>query len=130
MRLSLCPGLSDAPPGVQSIVKDLRLHGAAHGAMSSFHHLFWMGDLNYRVNFGGANDFKDGKPSAGLSEAFQAELTRSRLTRNYQQLMSNDQLQLVQAQGAAFVDFREGVINFPPTFKVRQHLGPVWHTAS
>jgi hypothetical protein len=64
---------------LQTIAKDLRLQGAPHGTLSSYHHLFWMGDLNYRCNFGSAADFHDGRPSAELTAQFQAQLARAQV---------------------------------------------------
>jgi hypothetical protein len=105
---------------VQSIAKTLK-PGAEHGLLSSFHHLFWMGDLNYRVNYGTPSDFSRGVPSRELSRSFRAELQRSRVEDQYRSVMAQDQLRREQQRRQAFVDFHEGSVTFPPTYKVR-HL--------
>jgi hypothetical protein len=104
---------------MQSIAKSLK-PGAEHGLLSSFHHLFWLGDLNYRVNYGSPADFRRGMPSRELSRSFRAELERSRVEDMYRSVMAQDQLRREQQRGLAFVDFHEGPVTFPPTYKVRK----------
>ncbi|KAF8069645.1 INPP5B [Scenedesmus sp. PABB004] len=61
--------------------------------------VFWVGDLNYRIN--------------GNARAV-AYLLRTRL---HEVLHANDQLRLQQHKGRVFEGFTEGRIHFPPTFK-------------
>jgi phosphatidylinositol-3,4,5-trisphosphate 5-phosphatase 2 len=64
-----------------------------------FHHLFWFGDLNYRVDLTIEKIFKH-------IEA-----------KSYQSLLKHDQLEVEQKQGKAFFLFKEEEINFPPTYR-------------
>jgi hypothetical protein len=106
---------------VQTIAKDLRLRGAPHGVMSSFHHVFWLGDLNYRVDFSDnpETDFRDGRPSRELARTFQDGLERAQAEQTYAPLVQRDQLFAARAAGAAFADCEEAPIQFPPTFQAR-----------
>mmetsp|Transcript_70882 Transcript_70882/g.188619 ORF Transcript_70882/g.188619 Transcript_70882/m.188619 type:complete len:608 (+) Transcript_70882:129-1952(+) len=82
---------------------------------SEFDHVFWMGDLNYRVDLVGV-----GK-TAGISE--DEHLARVKLLvekQDWEALMAADQLKESQRQGAAFAGFSEGSYEFAPTFKVKR----------
>ncbi|KAF0991928.1 hypothetical protein HZS_6715, partial [Henneguya salminicola] len=61
--------------------------------------VFWLGDLNYRINL-------------------PYEETRYFSTKNtLRVLLDQDQLLFCQSKKKAFTDFKEGVIKFPPTYK-------------
>lgn len=63
--------------------------------------VFWLGDLNYRID-----------ESIPLDEVF------SRIeTGDLSILRDNDQLNIERARGNAFQEFHEGVLNFDPTYK-------------
>ncbi len=70
-------------------------------------HIFWFGDLNYRVN--GTRSMVD-----KLLEQDRVEV-----------LMNNDQLLIEMQKGSVFPHFQEAAIHFPPTYKFdvhRRHL--------
>uniref|UniRef100_A0A915JV85 phosphoinositide 5-phosphatase n=1 Tax=Romanomermis culicivorax TaxID=13658 RepID=A0A915JV85_ROMCU len=61
--------------------------------------IFWMGDLNYRIDMNG-DDVK--------------QLIKEK---SFSVLKSSDQLANQKLAGNAFVDFNEGQLDFPPTYK-------------
>lgn len=118
-------------------------------ATASFDHVFWVGDLNYRIGNaatpgaaaareGGEGDDEDDSPTptpkplerrASDSEQlkdtpkdFEAALALIK-AKKYAQLLETDQLRQAQAQGTAFAGFKEGAIAFAPTFKVERGGG-------
>uniref|UniRef100_A0A7S4JKZ5 Inositol polyphosphate-related phosphatase domain-containing protein n=1 Tax=Paramoeba aestuarina TaxID=180227 RepID=A0A7S4JKZ5_9EUKA len=68
--------------------------------LNQFDHVFWMGDLNYRID--------------GLSRQ---EVLLQASQRNWEALNHYDQLRLERECGNAFAGFREAHIAFPPTYK-------------
>jgi len=71
-----------------------------------FSHLFWCGDLNYRVDLPRADVLKHVK------------------ARDWRGLHASDELSMTMARGEAFYCFREGRLDFPPTFKHVHGEGP------
>ncbi|XP_008275758.1 phosphatidylinositol 3,4,5-trisphosphate 5-phosphatase 1 isoform X1 [Stegastes partitus] len=67
-----------------------------------FTHLFWLGDLNYRVEF----------PST------EAEYIVTKIKQQqYQELLSKDQLSMERTEGKVFLHFDEEEISFAPTYR-------------
>ncbi|XP_036378129.1 phosphatidylinositol 3,4,5-trisphosphate 5-phosphatase 1 [Megalops cyprinoides] len=67
-----------------------------------FTHLFWLGDLNYRIDF----------PSA------EAENIVGKIKQQqYQDLLCRDQLSMERAEGKVFLDYEEEEITFAPTYR-------------
>lgn len=87
--------------------------------LSSFHHVFFMGDLNYRLDYGGGGDFRDETPNDTLVTRFQKDLMYAHNNGEYSSLLQMDQLRRMQEVGHAFVDFHEADVQFPPTYKVQ-----------
>jgi phosphatidylinositol-bisphosphatase len=81
-------------------------------------HVFWFGDLNYRI------------PLAG------DEIKAKVAEQAWQYLADYDQLKLQQQAGAAFVDYEEGPLHFAPSYKYdpgtntydtsEKHRPPAW----
>lgn len=67
-----------------------------------FHHLFWIGDLNYRL------DCK-----------YQDVLEKIKLE-YYGAMLLFDQLGHEKEEGRIFLDFKEGEIMFPPTYRYKR----------
>lgn len=63
-------------------------------------YVFWMGDLNFRLE--------------GVQKSDVEELVR---TRRFEELLSRDQLNIMKKNKLIFHNFSEGLIDFPPTFK-------------
>jgi hypothetical protein len=88
--------------------------------LNSFHHIFWMGDLNYRLDFAG-----DGKEP---DEAKFAEMLQMINDGRYEELMQTDQLVACMARNEVFVGFNDCPPRFKPTFKVeRDAVEPVYN---
>ncbi|XP_022531201.2 phosphatidylinositol 3,4,5-trisphosphate 5-phosphatase 1 [Astyanax mexicanus] len=67
-----------------------------------FTHLFWLGDLNYRVEL----------PTTE-AESIVLKIKQQQ----YQELLSRDQLSIEKNQGNIFLDYEEEEITFPPTYR-------------
>lgn len=80
--------------------------------LCQFDHVIFMGDLNYRLDYGTQGEEK--KPS---QEQFDAMVTKIK-EKKYDVLFSCDQLTEEMGKGRVFCGFKEGKYNFPPTFKV------------
>ena len=79
---------------------------------SAYHHVFWNGDLNYRLDYG--DQGLDKEPSA---EQFK-EMTEMVTAEKYDELFSTDQLTKAIEKKEVFIGWSEGKMDFPPTFKV------------
>ncbi|XP_072033461.1 phosphatidylinositol 3,4,5-trisphosphate 5-phosphatase 1-like isoform X2 [Amphiura filiformis] len=66
---------------------------------NQFHHMFWLGDLNYRIQWHVPDIIKHIKE------------------RSFLQLLSYEQLKREQDKGDVFVDFQEEELCFPPTYR-------------
>lgn len=71
---------------------------------NQFHHVFWLGDLNYRVQ-----------------EDIQVLLTKIQ-DKELGQLLDRDQLRKAQKDKQAFCGFREADITFLPTYRLERNL--------
>ena len=96
-------------------------------AVSQFDHVFWMGDLNYRIDLNMnlsepayADEHK--ADAAGLA-AHHAAVTELIAKEAWPELLRCDQLNQCKANGDAFVGFEEGAATFMPTFKVQRVPG-------
>ena len=88
---------------------------------NQFHHTFWAGDLNYRVEFKDWIDPSDGT----LTKAVKKEDKMLQVKRLIDQekwpvLWAADELRKELAAGRVFAGFRDSVCDFPPTFKVEK----------
>lgn len=102
--------------------------------LNQFHHLFWLGDLNYRLAPAPAPAASGGGGTAGShrdnDDDDAAEWRRvvgKVQAGELQELLARDELRRERAAARAFYGFKEGDICFPPTFKVRR--GVTSHTA-
>ena len=92
-----------------------KLVNCSGGLLESCDHSFWMGDLNYRVDFGQYGTEEEYNSVAWLSEACNKI--------HYDKLLQNDQLRTEMMALKTFVNFREGDIKFPPTYRCeKEHL--------
>ena len=73
--------------------------GTGNNVSDRFHHVFWLGDFNYRIN--GTRDAVDKMLKLNMHE----------------KLLENDQLKIEQQKGNVFQSFQEGPLNFRPTYK-------------
>lgn len=93
--------------------------------MSQFHHVVWMGDLNYRLDLSplfGEAAAKAKTPPAELFDSIIASVESA----DFSSLAKCDQLTAEIAAGNAFVGFSEGALTHAPTFKVKRAEGLVY----
>lgn len=93
----------------EQAIRDLRRSGnlaegvVGHGSVGVKSHdvVFWLGDLNYRIDESMPTEVVlKNSESGGIGE-----------------LRSLDQLNIERSAGRVFQEFEEGVLNFPPTYK-------------
>eukprot|EP01088_Endostelium_zonatum_P018765 TRINITY_DN6148_c0_g1_i1.p1 TRINITY_DN6148_c0_g1~~TRINITY_DN6148_c0_g1_i1.p1 ORF type:complete len:828 (+),score=147.92 TRINITY_DN6148_c0_g1_i1:85-2568(+) len=83
-----------------AIVDGLGLGRHSNGDIThGFHYLFWMGDLNYRI------------------ELARDETLRKITERDWAALKASDQLEREKGRGNCFYGFEEGSIDFAPTYR-------------
>jgi hypothetical protein len=87
-------------------------------ALHRFHHIIWMGDLNYRL------DLARGLPRAANweHEVKWKHINNIVQAARYDELAVFDELRGERELGNAFASFSEGPLKFPPTFKVVRGL--------
>lgn len=92
-----------------SICSGIDLGQRKWGLTTGFDHIFWFGDLNYRVEM----SFADCFPLAeqGTVEAIQ-------------EMYKHDQLQHVLDNKQAFLGFTAPVPSFPPTYRMKKGVAP------
>ncbi len=93
--------------------------------LGQFHHIFWLGDLNYRVDWQpnpGEIIKHEDKPTKELHDEFVNEVMESK----YSRLLKHDQLRVAMINESSFLGFTEAPIKFPPTFKVERMKGTVY----
>ncbi|XP_028400181.1 phosphatidylinositol 3,4,5-trisphosphate 5-phosphatase 2A-like isoform X2 [Dendronephthya gigantea] len=85
------------------ILKGLNLgHKSAYDLTNQFHHVFWFGDLNYRIDL----EYE--------------EIMKAISSMDYKKLSSEDQLRKEKEAGNVFVNFHESVPHFPPTYRYKR----------
>lgn len=92
------------------------VRGQPMDMLNQFHHVIWMGDLNYRLDFGDQGDKET--PSPETFAALVAEIEAGRLPELYRDC---DQLRRELAEGRAFAGFTDLQPAFKPTFKVERN---------
>jgi len=97
----------------QQIVKDLDFKDQlGRDILHRFHHIIWLGDLNFRVD-----------TELGTEKEFDycaALAKEGRLN----ELLARDQLLRVKARGLCFEDFMEGPLDFTPTYRWKRKRFP------
>lgn len=96
----------------------LRSIDRAVPALHSFDHVFWMGDLNYRLDLS-----RVVPEAADWQHARKWKWARRRIAAgNYAELLKADELiGEMQGNNCVFGRFVEGPLEFMPTFKVHRH---------
>jgi hypothetical protein len=103
---------------VEEIMRNLERTGptktSALPSIHQFSHIVWMGDLNYRL------DLERGLPKAILlSHEEKWDLVHEAILRkDVKYLVQYDELRMEMEKMSVFANFREGEIQFLPTFKV------------
>jgi len=96
------------------IVENIRLGLKKQEILTDFHYVVWMGDLNYRVDFGNQTEKT---PSEDVFNVMTQLIEEKR----YQVLFGYDQLQNSIRGKASFLNFQEPDVTFQPTFKVERN---------
>lgn len=99
---------------VMEIVNEIKSGCKNADLTNSFNYCFWMGDLNYRIEYG--ESAKEKKPS---DEVF-TEMVNMIAKTQYEELFEYDQLKNEMERRNIFANFHEGVYEFEPTFKVKK----------
>ena len=95
--------------------------------MNQFHHVVWMGDLNYRLDLSdlfGEEAANAKTPPPELFDNIKASVAGGA----FGPLAACDQLTRARLKGDAFVGFQEGALCHPPTFKVKRAPGLEYNT--
>ncbi|GMH43463.1 hypothetical protein BSKO_11385 [Bryopsis sp. KO-2023] len=102
----------------RNIIRGLRLDPYNMDIVTGYHHIFWMGDLNYRIMFG--------QQGASPTDEDFGALIQLCYEKNINGLLELDQLRQQIAKKKAFDDFQEGQITFVPTYKMERKAGQIW----
>ncbi|XP_024517131.1 phosphatidylinositol 3,4,5-trisphosphate 5-phosphatase 1-like isoform X2 [Selaginella moellendorffii] len=97
----------------REIVENLSIGYQGMDILSKFHHVFWMGDLNYRLDFENVEE-RTVSPEKGVWQNVVDQINAG----NYKELLDHDELTREIAASRAFHGFKEGNIGFAPTFKM------------
>ena len=114
----------------QEIIGGIQLGEKLLDPVSQFHHVFWFGDLNYRIDLPMLDGHKREK------EAHWAEVIEMVEKEDWPTLLRADQLKKELGEGACLTHFTEGTLDFPPTYKLDElegfhytetkHRPPAW----
>ncbi|GAB1607907.1 inositol polyphosphate 5-phosphatase K-like, partial [Argonauta hians] len=85
---------------LNSILEDQKFRDDDVNNILDHDYVLWLGDLNFR-----------------LDDLPRPEVLQRIKDKDYRYLLHYDQLNRTRNQGLAFVDFKEGSITFPPTYK-------------
>ncbi|KAJ7533169.1 hypothetical protein O6H91_13G035900 [Diphasiastrum complanatum] len=94
----------------REIAGQLRIGYPRMEILNQFHYVFWFGDLNYRLDLGGHGEKK--RPWQRVVKAIEAG--------RYNEILQFDELRREREASRVLYGFKEGEINFPPTFKVEK----------
>ncbi|KAL0245945.1 hypothetical protein GEMRC1_007161 [Eukaryota sp. GEM-RC1] len=107
--------VEDRNTDFKEIVDQIKLGDKDTDCLNQFHYVFWMGDLNYRINL-------DRPTAVELSErAFNGDMNAIK------ELLLKDQLLDQREALSAFVGFNEAKITFAPTYRMNRN-GPGYST--
>jgi phosphatidylinositol-3,4,5-trisphosphate 5-phosphatase 2 len=99
----------------RQIAGQMRLGIEGMDMLNQFHHVFWLGDLNYRLDFGALDE----KPLIP-DRAFWATIVKQIHANRWKDLVKYDELRKEKADLHVLTGFKEGEITFPPTFKMQR----------
>ena len=100
----------------RTIASSIRVGLPGMDLLSQFHHVFWLGDLNYRLDFGKVHEKQELTPE----RQFWATIVKQIHANRWKDLLKYDELRKEKAASRVFAGFREGDISFPPTFKMQR----------
>nr|PNR63021.1 hypothetical protein PHYPA_001446 [Physcomitrium patens] len=99
----------------RQIAMSMRVGLQSMDLLSQFHHVFWLGDLNYRLDFGNIEP-------QGLTpdRTFWATIVKQIHANRWKDLLKYDELRKEKGASRILAGFKEGEITFPPTFKMQR----------
>ncbi|KAG2498410.1 hypothetical protein HYH03_003669 [Edaphochlamys debaryana] len=104
----------------RDITRGLKLDPAwGMDVLTAFHHVVWMGDLNYRLDYGAQAVTPTESPTPADFAALVGEVQRG----YFHKLQEVDQLKREVTTRRAFLGFGEGDIQWEPSFKVKRQRG-------
>eukprot|EP00943_MAST-04B_sp_MAST-4B-sp1_P005614 g5614.t1 len=108
---------------IWEILQEARTADKDLDAFIQHDYVFWMGDLNYRVDLNTARG-KPMPPKKGEEHKKHWDEVKALVDKkNYQALLNADQLIREQRKGEIFYGFVEAPITYQPTFKVQRQKG-------
>ncbi|KAH7431530.1 hypothetical protein KP509_08G053900 [Ceratopteris richardii] len=105
----------------RDIVGNMHVDNQSVDILHQFHHVFWFGDLNYRLDFG-----REEEALSTTETAAWDAVVRKIHDKEFQDLLVYDELQREQKENRALYLFKEGEITFPPTFKMIRETEDVY----
>jgi len=105
---------------VEEVVKNTKM-GFKHkmDILNQYHHVFWSGDLNYRLDWG------DQTTKEPTKEVFD-QMVKLVNKKDFKKLYATDQLKKEREGERVFVGFEEVTPKFAPTFKVAREAGTTY----
>lgn len=107
----------------REIVGNMRINDQNMDILNQFHHVFWLGDLNYRLDFGAAEETLI-NPETTAWDAVVQKIKQN----DFHTLLEFDELHKEQEAKKVLFSFNEGEITFPPTFKMKRDTEDVYDT--
>eukprot|EP00475_Leptophrys_vorax_P009369 TRINITY_DN1621_c0_g2_i3.p1 TRINITY_DN1621_c0_g2~~TRINITY_DN1621_c0_g2_i3.p1 ORF type:complete len:599 (-),score=160.15 TRINITY_DN1621_c0_g2_i3:51-1703(-) len=96
------------------------MKSGAADLVNNWNYVFWMGDLNYRIEWGDGDDEK--KARKPTEEVFD-DVVGMIMEKRFEELCANDQLKIEMSKYRVFGNFQEEkVFTFEPTFKVERGI--------
>lgn len=103
----------------RNIIKNIKMGSASNSDLINLHHhIFWCGDLNYRIDYG-----TQGMAKTPSKEQFQTmvSMIKKNNKAELEIFWQHDQLRKEMLAQRVFIGFQEGdYTSFPPTFKVKR----------
>ncbi|MCO5564103.1 hypothetical protein L7F22_017759 [Adiantum nelumboides] len=107
----------------RDIVGNMRINDLNVDILNQFHHVFWLGDLNYRLDFGADEE------SLITTETTAWDAVVQKIQQDdFHTLLQYDELHKEQEAKRVLFSFKEGEISFPPTFKMRKETEDAYDT--
>eukprot|EP00898_Chlorokybus_atmophyticus_P001207 jgi/Chlat1/2087/Chrsp17S02691 len=105
----------------REIVGEISIGQKDMDLLTQFHHVFWMGDLNYRLDLPAAQSFES-KTSAKSPNTEEFNRVLEQINQgSFSGLLAHDELHRDIKLKKVFSGFKEGDITFAPTFKVHRN---------
>ena len=100
------------------ILKAARVGNHRLDLLAQCHHVFWLGDLNYRIDL---TDTPDGNAESSIAHDVHVKRVRKMIQEeDWEGLYAHDQLHRNIRNGSTLMNMKERMPNFPPTFKVER----------